>query len=438
MVIRDITIEGNKRTKKRVILRELDFAINDTISSDQMQILIEKNQKLVYNTELFNKVTISYDPLVLQDITILIFVEERWYIFPIPIFELADRNFNVWWSEHNRDLSRTEYGIRFIQKNFRGRNEELKLVLQAGYTEKYELFYEIPFIDKKQIFGTKFSISYLNNKQITYKTLFNKQQFLKTAFNSRTKLYTGVTFSMRKALFSSHYLKFEYKNNSIPDTVFQLNDQYFTNGALSQQYVFVEYRFEKDLRDLKCYPRTGSYTDIIIAKSGFGIFNDVDITELMVKYARYWEINENAFFAARVKTRLSFPKKQPYFNQSGLGFGQDFVRGYEYYVIESQHYGLFRSSLKHHLFSFEIKNAPLIPLKQFKTIPIAFLIKIYFDAGYAYEEFENSSNNFNKKIVPGWGIGLDITSYYDMVIRLEYSFNNLFEKGLYLHFELDI
>ena len=30
---------------------------------------------------------------------------ENWYIFPIPKFELADRNFNVWWKEQKIRLA---------------------------------------------------------------------------------------------------------------------------------------------------------------------------------------------------------------------------------------------------------------------------------------------------------------------------------------------
>ena len=49
-------------------------------------------------------------------VDVMVDVKERWYIFPLPIFELADRNFNEWWK--TRDFSRTNYGLSVVQNNF--------------------------------------------------------------------------------------------------------------------------------------------------------------------------------------------------------------------------------------------------------------------------------------------------------------------------------
>ncbi len=438
VIITSINIEGNKRTKDKIILRELNFGLHDTIKVIDIQETLAKSRQQVLNISLFNKVTITSEGNGPGKIIIQIVVEERWYIFPVIIFELADRNFNVWWIEQNKDLSRTEYGIKFYHENFRGRNEKLKLVLQAGYTEKYELFYTIPFIDRRQIHGTKFFISYSKNKQIAYESAMNKQVFVKTEDYIRNRFYTGVTFSRRKTICNAHYLKFEFQSNSIHDTVIHMNDNYFGNGNTLQRYLYIEYRFEDDRRDIKYYPLNGSKTEILLSKRGLGIFNDVDIYEITAGISKYWQLSDKEFFAAKMKARFSFPQQQPYYNQDGLGFGQDFVRGYEYYVVESQHYGLFRATLKHRLFSTSLKNTPLIPLKQFKTIPIAAYFKLFADVAYAHEQFHRSTNIMNNGFLPGWGVGIDFTSYYDIVVRVEYSFNNLFEKGLYLHFKLDI
>ena len=40
---------------------------------------------------------------------------ERWYIWPYPILEISERNFNVWWddfqSSNYQDFSRFNYGV---------------------------------------------------------------------------------------------------------------------------------------------------------------------------------------------------------------------------------------------------------------------------------------------------------------------------------------
>jgi len=39
----------------------------------------------------------------------------------------------------------------------------------------------------------------------------------------------------------------------------------------------------------------------------------------------------------------------------------------------------------------------------------------------------------NNKYLHTWGIGLDILTIYDVVLKFEYSFNQLGDKGFYFH-----
>jgi len=62
--------------------------------------------------------------------------QENWYIYPGIIFELADRNFNVWWTEQNRDFDRVNYGVNVDHINVTGRKDKLRIKLQHGYTKE--------------------------------------------------------------------------------------------------------------------------------------------------------------------------------------------------------------------------------------------------------------------------------------------------------------
>jgi hypothetical protein len=120
--IDSIQIQGNKKTKDRVILRELKFTVGDSIHISQLSIVLEKNEKYVLNTGLFTwgKINIKRWDARTNRVTLLIELMEAWYIWPFPIFELADRNFNVWWNEQNRSLKRVNYGIRLRHYNTTG------------------------------------------------------------------------------------------------------------------------------------------------------------------------------------------------------------------------------------------------------------------------------------------------------------------------------
>ena len=47
-------------------------------------------------------------------------------------------------------------------------------------------------------------------------------------------------------------------------------------------------------------------------------------------------------------------------------------------------------------------------------------------------------NALSNRLLWGGGIGLDIVLYYDKVIQIEYSFNDLMENGYFLHLNLNI
>ena len=88
---------------------------------------------------------------------IIIEVVERWYIWPYPILEISERNFNVWWDEFNEsnysDFSRMNYGAFLVWENFRGKNELLKIKYRKGFKEHYLFRYEIPYFNKDKTIG---------------------------------------------------------------------------------------------------------------------------------------------------------------------------------------------------------------------------------------------------------------------------------------------
>jgi len=402
---------------------------------------LEINKKQIINTQLFTEVDLKVKNWTNNNIDIVVSVKERWYTFPLPIFELADRNFNVWLEEHNLDFARTNYGIRFYQENVRGRNELLKAVFQLGYTQKFELFYTFPYFDKKQKNGLKFSISYSRNKQVAYKTEFNKLQFYPTDID---KLYFNRqadylrTLRKRRAIYHSHFFQIMYHNNEIGDSIVVRNSDYFLKANTDQKYFEIKYKYVDDHRDIKAYPLRGYIYLFELTKTGIRIFDDVNIFSVQNIFSKYIALSKRVFFASQIITKSSFPKVQPYFNQRSFGYLQEYVRGYELYVIDGQHFGLAKATLKYELLSIKLNSKSVVPIDKFNDIPLAIYLKTYADMGYVQDNYYFENNPRNNLLLFGGGIGIDISTYYDIVLRIEYSFNNLYEKGLYLHFKIDI
>jgi hypothetical protein len=101
-----ILILGNKLTRNTIILRELRLKKGDIVNEVDLPYILEKDEQKLFNLHLFHTVDMRVLDLNNGKIDILIEVDERWYTFPIPIFQLSDRNFNEWWETYDHDLSR--------------------------------------------------------------------------------------------------------------------------------------------------------------------------------------------------------------------------------------------------------------------------------------------------------------------------------------------
>src|SRR5690606_11490384 len=113
--INRIFIIGNRLTRDQIILRELSLKRGDIIYSIDLPEILELDKRKLINTRLFNTVEIRPIELEENKVDLLIDLDERWYTFPSPIFELSDRNFNEWWQNYDHDFRRVNFGLRLYQ-----------------------------------------------------------------------------------------------------------------------------------------------------------------------------------------------------------------------------------------------------------------------------------------------------------------------------------
>lgn len=436
VIISDITIIGNKVTKPHIITRELLFKIKDTlyVSDERFNKILLQSRNNVFNTSLFNFVDVTGMTNDSIHYRISINVTERVYTWPMPIFELADRNFTSWLEA--KDWSRTNYGIYVTRNNFRGRNETVSLNLQGGFTENVSISYNLPYITKAQKDGLGFVVKYSRNHQMTYGAFENKLLFIKD-FNKYLKKSTqiGIRYRYRQKIYNSHYINLYYNTVEIADTIAFLNKEYLTGSHTSQKFFTGEYLFERDRRNVKYYPLKGYYLFGSLAGSFNGKKDTFNIASLYLGVNRYREITPLWHYSLTVRGKLSLtPGLQPYYLQKGLGYGNDLVRGYDKYVVDGQHYALFRSVLKYTLVSQRILKIDWLKTEKLNTIPFAVYLNLFGDAGYTRDRYYYQNNPLNNKVLTGGGIGLDYVTYYDVVFRIEYSINQLGDKGIFLNF----
>lgn len=439
VVVDHIFLSGNKKTKDYIILRELDFDINDSLSLADSSKIIEACQNKIFNTKLFISVEVALIKQGHKRIDVLILLKERWYIFPIPILELADRNVHEWRTQHNLSLSRLDWGLRFRHENFRGRKENLKIVLQSGFTKKYEIFHDIPYINKAKTLGLSYGLSYSTNKSVSYDAIKgNKLSYFDSEDILRKRFYTGASLRYRKRFFVWHELGMYYHNNNISNELLTQNSQYLGEGKLQQQFMKLYYVFDINKTNIHYYPTQGWSLNTSLNQYGLGIFRDVSMTEFKSALSGYHELTPWLILASRLSVKTSTTVDQPYILQQGMGYQEDFIRGYEAYVIDGQHYAMNRTDLKFKLISFTTSLSRFIPIEEFETVPNTIYLTVFNDIGYTKNDNPRIDNALSNTLLDGYGVGLDIVSFYDLVIRFEYAFSIHGDKGLYLHLEKGI
>lgn len=435
LLVESIEIFGNKKTKPFVILRELSFKMGDSITEESLPLLTTKNQNMVFNTGLFNEVLLESE-IDSSKIRFKITVKERWYIWPYPIIGYADRNFNIWWQ--SRDISRLNAGFSIKHSNFRGRNEKLILRLIAGYTRQAELDYLIPYIDGKKKFGLQFQLGAISTKELWYRADSNKLKFLyDPSRRAYRKAHFEASLHYRPELYFRHQLMFGVDEISVSDTVLQpeQNPNYLAGGRSNQFSVKATYTFKWDRRDIIYYPLKGHFIEwnfepiYLVDAKQFHLGSRLNLE-------KFFKMSERFYSGISMRAKTSFGA-QPYNLFQAIGY-KYVLRGFENYVIDGEHFVLFKSNIKYQLFSSNMK-VPGVKSNYFNRAPTALYICLYADAGYvsATNRF-NFANSYRNSWLSGYGLGLDLATYYDRVIRLEYSINNFGLKQVYLHFTAPI
>ncbi len=441
-IINNIVLKGNKKTKDYIIFRELEFKVNDTLSLHQLSTLIKESRENLLNISLFNFVTIDTTSILANDfyrINITISVIERWYIWPWPLLEFADRNFNTWWK--TKDFNKINYGMFLVWDNFRGRMEQLKILVRLGYEEKFGLFYEIPYINKKQTIGLALGVSYGRNHEVSVNTIDDNIEYYKDEESyPQQKFISYIQLINRPDIHNTHMFYLGYNQYLFGDTLLKINPLYSVDNKTDVKFLSFYYKYISDYRDYKPYPLNGYYFDIEFNKQGFRMFqpNGLDISFVNSKFNIYKKLFNRFYFASGLAAKFSSKSFQPYFLQRGLGYGNDYIRGYEFYVIDGQNYGLLKTNLKFELLPTKILKFNFIKTEKFNIIHYAIYLNLFIDLGYVYDDEFYQNNTLSNSFQYGTGIGIDFVTYYDIVIRFEYSMNKMKETGFFIHFKASI
>lgn len=430
LVIRQINIVGNQKTKENIIIRELDFGVGDSIKKEDLATRIDLNRRKLINTNLFITVDINTIQNAEKQLIINVKLLEQWYILGYPVFQIADRNYAEWF-QRGADFRRTTFGVDMIHSNFRGRAERINLRLETGFTQRIDVGYRIPYIDKAMKTGAGFSLSYITNKTLAFRSLNDTLNYIRNLDEILRRRFSGAIYlKKRYHFYDNHTLELRYNSNSIADTIQKLNPDYFLDARTTQKFFQLSYYFNYDFRDNVAYPLRGKRYELLINKLGILPNDDINQLELTAGLSWYHPLSKKLFYGVNLRGKISFPERQAFYNTRGLGYFSDLVRGYELYVVDGSNFLLARNTLRYQLINSKI-NLKFLKIKQFNQVPIGIYPNVFADYGFVQNRFtEINQSKLANRAMFGGGFGLDFVTYYNLVVRFSYVMNDRKEKNV--------
>lgn len=391
VLIDSIKILGNETTKDFIIQRELTFSIGDTLT----QKLADFNRDRIYSLGIFNQVEV-YPVSVNKKNYAVIYVEEGWYIYPVPFMEIRENNWK-----------KLSYGAILVVKNFRGRNETLSLSGAFGYNPFLKLMYYDPYLIRKDdIF---FDVS------ATYGSSANKSSIATMLYGNDfdEKIISGnIQIGKRFGLYQRLSLMLGY---SYVETPFYIKGISASDSRIDHSpFVLASYSY--DTRDLVQFPKTGLFGASSIQFNGLGNDN-INYQVVNFDLRGYHDLIGDLHGKVRFATRLTGGKLVPYYDLSYIGF-EERIRGHFTEQMEGNNFYIGSAELYYPLikdFYISLNFIPLLP-RELLSYRVALYTEIFSDAGATKFKGESLSlNDFRK----GYGGGFTLLILPYNVVRFE-------------------
>lgn len=389
-IIDSIRIFGNDITEDFIILRELTFEEGDTVNHH----LLQYNKERVYSLGIFNKVNFRFSDL---DSTMLnIEVEESWYIYPVPIFFIKDR-----------DWDKFSYGISVLIKNFRGRNETLSGSAALGYDPSYSISYSKPSIFYKSnvFFSAGFSHRTISNKSETAANLYGGDF-------EYTYITNEVGIGNRFGLFHWAGIDIGFHYIESPE-YFQGSN---ASGERIDRLLKAGLNYSYDTRDLVQFPSEGIYFSFYMQLKGLGL-NNINYQIYNIDFREYRNFFGNFVTKWRLTTRQTAGKFIPFYDFSYLGF-QESVRGHSSREREGHNYYIGSLEILHPIIkdmNISLDFIPILP-RELLSYRIGLYAQIFGDTGTTQLRGKPLSiKNFDT----GYGAGLSLLILPYNVVRFE-------------------
>jgi len=275
-------------------------------------------------------------------------------------------------------------------------------------------------------------VDYWRNHEIPFDVKNDELEYLKMMDRYLLQTTQASAFlRYRPGLYISHLFDLKYSHVDVDDTISQLNPDYLYDNRNNLELLSFVYSFDFDKRDSKVYPLKGFRFNTSLKKNGLGIFSNYDDLELKAILEQNSNLYSKLYFQMSVFGFLKLQNQKSYFFSEAIGY-KNYIRGMEYYVTNGTDYYISKSNLKFEILPQTKLDLNFIPSDKFSKAHYALYLNLFFDTGYVSSSYNMNNFILNEFLYSG-GVGIDLVTYYDKVLRIEYSLNKFGEHGIFFH-----
>ena len=378
-IVSKIIIEGNKKTKDFILLREIHHQLHEPV--DTVKILNDKNR--IENLGIFSGVDWELLPLDNGTLILKYIVKESIQKTPPTIFPTY--NESKGWS----------LNALWVFNNFRGQNQLLALSGSVGGEDTYGISFKDPWILNDHI---SFSFNIMRN--------FYKNRFLNSDVELKS-MRIGVGKWFKDKIKTEISLASESK-------IFKLEQE-----IAQYKYIHAYSNIRYDTRDIFWNPRKGfliSSSFEYLRGYDFKIFHTLIWNQSLSFYKKLNNIQKNAVIALNGVIQKKFGYKDRFF-QNYIG-SSNTIRGWQ--LPDSTTYRLEPFRIGHEYLQTSIEYRYEIIPKYVTSVGIESGLGIvcYTDAGFI---IKNGYLNHLESILLGSGIGIRIPFPIVGVLRFDFG-----------------
>ena len=421
-----VVVDGNVRTKESIIERELGFTKDQPLIYSDSLLGIWRMR--LESTKLFNWVEITKNSI---GDTLNVHVVERWYIWVKPEGGFLDRNFSEWWK--NRDIQRLSIGATVYVNNILGQQGGFFVRQAKGFMAADGFGFQRPFLKYKNCNAWKFSLDNMRSRRAWINSE-NNQVVIKEHWGIRQQeQLIGIAEYKRRFEYKwQGVVRYKFARDYAAQDIEALNPQYFIAplGVVNSQYEdWKQYTHSlvlgciRDTRNQANYPTKGSEWKAGVS-GGLQRCNNIakPYGELDSKYRGFYTLGTHTSLAVLAQMRYRFGTLG-YILQRQMGYGMEYVRGYEAFVFDGAGVALGKAAWRYQLLgdqrSLKLRFLP----SAYEKVPIQCWFNIFADVGRTLSPYQIDRNPMSNQTLMSVGTGIDLLCYYDALARFDCSYN---------------